>query len=339
LKRIVYILLVIVFFCTNANGQEIVLSQQYLSSQFLSPAAVGGGDAQQRIQTNYRSQMFDGNNQNRTIVIGWDTRLKRKDPDLKNYLGIGAQIMSDQLMDGLLQTNHLTINMAYHLFLDDDDHTNLSMGLGGTFSQTSVDKSKLRFGDQYDEVSGEFKGYNTSFENLKPFPYRVSANAGMLYTRHFTESFFQVSLNAFYYGMPEVTYSNLNEASKMRATFFANFEHSFNGYATYLLHASYNNRLNNGDITRQVMVGGAVGLPILYQPDQIKRIYFGCFYRLSDAVVPTISLMMDNYHFGISYDFYNNAISGASLRQNGFEISLSKSFGARRNDFLKTLFD
>jgi hypothetical protein len=49
--------------------------------------------------------------------------------------------------------------------------------------------------------------------------------------------------------------------------------------------------------------------------------------------------MMDNYHFGISYDFYNNAISGANLRQNGFEITLSKSFGARRNDFLKTLFD
>ena len=49
--------------------------------------------------------------------------------------------------------------------------------------------------------------------------------------------------------------------------------------------------------------------------------------------------MMDSYIFGLSYDIYNNDLSGASLKQNGFELSLSKSFGKKRNEFLRTIFD
>jgi hypothetical protein len=49
--------------------------------------------------------------------------------------------------------------------------------------------------------------------------------------------------------------------------------------------------------------------------------------------------MMDGYVFGISYDVYNTDITGARLKLNSFEISLSKSFGKKRNEWMRTIFD
>jgi hypothetical protein len=96
------------------------LSQLYTSAQFLSPASVGNGIYQNRVQSNYRSQMLAGNQLYKTIVVGWDGRYKNKNEDVVNYLGIGGQIISDQVMNGVLQTNYATLNAAYHLFFDED---------------------------------------------------------------------------------------------------------------------------------------------------------------------------------------------------------------------------
>jgi len=78
------------------------LSQWFTSAQFLSPASVGNGVYNSRIQSNYRSQMLAGNQLYKTIVIGWDGRYKNKNEDVVNYLGIGGQIISDQIMEGVL---------------------------------------------------------------------------------------------------------------------------------------------------------------------------------------------------------------------------------------------
>lgn len=336
-RGIIFFLFCVLYW--EVNAQDIILSQPYVASQFLSPATVGLGGYQNRVQTNYKSQMFDGNNQNRTIVLGWDSRFKKKDAYQKNFLGVGAQIMSDQMIGGLIQTNHVTLNLSYHLFLNDEDQSSLSLGLGGTFSNASVDKSKLRFGDQYDDLTGVFKGYNTSFENIKPFPYKISANTGLLYTSHTNKKFIQASANAFFYGMPEMTTSNLNEASKLKLGLFLNYEQLLGEFYTMAAHASYYNRLNNSDITRQVLTGVSIGLPFTHDVEEVKRFYVGAYYRIGDAIIPSIAILMNQYRFGLSYELYNNAITGASIRQNGFELTFSKSFGAKRNEFLRTIFD
>jgi hypothetical protein len=71
----------------------------------------------------------------------------------------------------------------------------LSLGIGATLTQTSLDKSKLRFNDQYDYRA--LLMYPT-LENLKPYPTAFTANAGALYTRHTENSFIpmQQILNA-----------------------------------------------------------------------------------------------------------------------------------------------
>ena len=66
------------------------MSQAHGASQFLSPATVGTGVFASRIQSNYRSQLFDGSSLFKTIVVGWDTKINNQNPDVRNYLGVGV---------------------------------------------------------------------------------------------------------------------------------------------------------------------------------------------------------------------------------------------------------
>ena len=51
------------------------------------------------------------------------------------------------------------------------------------------------------------------------------------------------------------------------------------------------------------------------------------------------NIMMDDYIFGMSYDIYNNGLSAAGIRSNSFELTFSKSFGKRKQELMRTLFD
>lgn len=339
MNKKIYISLIAILICTLAIGQDIILSQPYTASQFLSPASVGGGVYQQRIQANMRTQMFDGVNLSNSLVAGWDTRFRKKFEEQNNYFGIGTNIISDRLIGGLMQTNHFSVNLAYHLFLDEDNSNEIALGLGGTFSQTNLDKSKLIFNDSYDQFSGNYLGSSGDLINLKQFPYKISANTGILYTHQTTVQFFQISANAFFYGTPDLTTSTTTDATRLKAILYLNMEQVFNESNTFMVHASYDNRLNSGNLNRQLLAGAAISFPMTYDWEQVKRLYVGCMYRVGEAFVPSVSLMVNKYTFGLSYDVYTNNKTGASIKQNGFEISLSTSLGKRRNEFLKTIFD
>ena len=317
----------------KANAQEIVLSQPFAASQFLSPASVGNGVFDQRIQSNFRSQSIAGLNFAKTLVVGWDRKYNRRTDEQSNYLGIGGQIISEQLMNGLLNTNFITINSAYHLFLDGDDYSNLAIGLGITFAQSTLDRSKLRFGDMFDP-SGNLSG-NPSAEIFLSNPSRLSANTGLLYTRHSNDTYLQLSANGFFFAKPDMTNSPYNEAPGMRSTLFLNLEKYFNENYTYLIHGAFSSR----NKINSYVAGASISLPIKYEFDHDRRLYIGCFYRFKDAITPSVNIMMDNYIFGISYDIFSNDLAAAGIRSNSFEMTLSKSFGKRKKELMRTLFD
>ena len=315
------------------NAQEIILSQPFAAAQFLTPASVGNGVFDQRIQSNFISQSIGGSNIAKTIVVGWDRKYNRNAQDQSNYIGIGGQVISEQLEDGLINTNHITLNTAYHLFLDGDDYSNLAVGLGLTYSQTSLDRSKLRFGDMYD-LTGNLTGTPTA-EVFLSNPSRLSVNTGLLYTKHSNDTYFQISANGFFFAKPDVTNSPYIEAPGMRSTLFMNLEKYFNEDYTYLIHGAFSNRNKESSY----VLGGSVSIPIKYEFDHDRRLYLGCFYRYNQAITPSVNIMMDNYIFGLSYDINTNGLTAAGIRSNSFELTFSKSFGKRKQELMRTLFD
>ncbi|NQW42579.1 MAG: hypothetical protein HQ463_04005 [Bacteroidetes bacterium] len=121
----------------------------------------------------------------------------------------------------------------------------------------------------------------------------------------------------------------------MKSSAFFNFEKVLENGSTFMTHLSFSNK--NG--LNQAVVGGLYSFPFKDKTNKINRIYIGCFNRLDDALIPSVSIMMDKYTFGLSYDIYNNDLSGAKLKQNGFEIALSVSLGKKRNEWMRTIFD
>jgi len=77
LKLKAHILFLFLFVFFKARAQEIVLSQPFTAAQFLTPASVGNGVFDQRIQSNFRSQSIGGYNFAKTIVVGWDRKYNR----------------------------------------------------------------------------------------------------------------------------------------------------------------------------------------------------------------------------------------------------------------------
>jgi len=320
-------------FTSFVNAQDIVLSQPFMSGQFLSPASVGNGLYSRRIKGNLKAQMIDGNNLYQTIVVGMDTRFKSADENSKNYLGIGGQIVSDQVNNGLMQSNYIGLNLAYHIFLDKDLYKDFALGFGTIYAQTTLDKSKLFFGDQYDYAGGITS--NATMENLPPYPSEFSAIAGLLYTQHNEDAFIQTGGTASFFSKPNITYSITNSAPEYSYRFFANMELPLLNTYSIALHGN----MLHKKVRNQYFLGATIGAPIVRDDENLKRIYFGCFYRYKEAIVPTISFISNQYIFGMSYDIYNPKNNAANLRMSSIELTLSASFGRKKTNLFRTIFD
>lgn len=328
--------IIIIFFSCNTIAQEIDISMPFISSQFLSPANAGSGIHNSRVQGNMKSQFTGNANLFNTIIAGWDTRFNTKGESEKSAIGFGLQIMSDQLIGGALQTNYLTSNFSYRLYLDQDRSNNIAMGMGLSVAQTSYDQTKLTFGDMYNS-NGTQISFVSPNEVLNKRPTSYAVNTGLVFTRLVEETFFQLGANSFSYTMPELTggANKLTEATETRYNGFLNFERYLLGDFTFLIHGSYNLKGKE----RSYFAGGGIGAPLNYDLEFPKRIYFGASYRQNIAISPFIALMNVKYNFSISYDIYQSVATTAQLRQNGFEVSFSHFFGKKKAELFRSLLN
>ena len=77
----------------------------------------------------------------------------------------------------------------------------------------------------------------------------------------------------------------------MRSTLFLNLEKYFNDNYTYLIHGAFSSRNKENSY----VAGASVSLPILSNYDHDRRLYLGCFYRINNAYIPSVNIMMGDY--------------------------------------------
>ncbi len=333
MNKKVHILLLALIFLIKVNAQVIKFSQPFVGSQNMSPATTGDGLYKQRIQSNLKTQFIDGNNLYNSIIVGWDKKIIKEEEENKSYIGIGGQIISDRLMGGIVQNNYISLALAYHVTFDKNLYNSLSLGMSGVFSQTTLDKSNLLFGDQY-YTTGVPTGVGSQ-ENLKSFPSGFAVNTGLMFSRHSEELFLRLGANFSFSANPQVTYSSYNKSDGSIKALFFNAETRVLYDYTLMIYGSASDQNSN----QNVIYGGALSFPITSNWERIKRLYIGCSTRPGETIIPTFSLLLENYSFGISYDINNTSITGAQMKQNAFEISFSRSFGAKKPDRFRTLFD
>jgi hypothetical protein len=105
------------------------MSQSFVATNFFNPAAVGFGDNNQ-FQSFYRNQFSGVGDPFRTVGVGVDFALfKNEDNDYFNNFGLGLQGVSDQVLNGILQKNEITLSLANRVFLNRDRTSYLALGI------------------------------------------------------------------------------------------------------------------------------------------------------------------------------------------------------------------
>lgn len=323
MKQLLYILcLVGVSFISKA--QEITFSQQYALNQFLNPASVGSAFSKSRFTAIMRSQAIDGNKLNATYYAGFDLNY--------HQFSYGFNMLSDQIMSGAIQYNTFNFNISNKIFLDALQEKTLAIGLGATYTDVSLDKTKLIFADQYD-YRAKIVGGTAEYFNLAPS--KFSSDVGFVYKKHNQFNYFELGGAATFYSKALISVVTLNESNDIRYTGHVNFEKEITPGMTFALHAS--GMLKNSNSI--ILMGGAIGLPFFYEYENERRLYVGMNYRLKDALIPSIQIVNDAYSLGFSYDIYNNDMTQANLKPSAFELSFRKFFTRKSKEKLSSVFN
>jgi type IX secretion system PorP/SprF family membrane protein len=334
MHKIVHFILGVFFlsFAQDTCAQTPYSSQNFNLNNFFNPATSGFG-SNNKVQTIFRTQYEGVGSAYRTIGLAADFALVGKNNyDKNNLFGLGLQAVSEQVLDGILQTNAVTLSLANRLFLNETKTSSLSLGISSTLITRTIDASKLTFGDQFN--SGRL--FNaTSLEVINASPNKYSSNVGLLYTLSNEQTFLQFGGSLFYINRSATEQALEKFEQSYQTLAQINFEKRIWEYNTIAFHADYQNRIEN----EFIYAGAVFGIPMNAKEDNYDRFYIGCFYRTNDAIIPYVGLMYGKYKFGLSYDVYQTKMSLSSLRPQTIEFTISTNISHRVTDKLVGLFN
>jgi len=328
IKSILLSLIFILSILIVGQTQTPYNSQGFMSPQYFNPASVGFG-MNNRFQSFFRTQFIGVGQPFYTAGAGLDFGFLKTDDESANMLGYGVQIISDRVLNGILQTNAITNSLSYRVFFNEKKSTYFSLGIGFSVLTRTIDASQLTFGDQY--YSGRL--FNpSSLEAIKQFPTRYTTNTGFMFGYQSELCYLQLGGSAYYINRTTNALIQNDPNQTYQYSSLLNFEYQLENQNTLLFHADYQNRLEK----EFAYVGAAIGLPMNKDDN---RLYIGCFYRDKDAIVPYLGLIYNKYKMGISYDIYNNKFTASNLRPQTIEFQLTTTLSHRVSNNLRSLFD
>jgi type IX secretion system PorP/SprF family membrane protein len=332
-KIVHFILGVCLFtFAQEAYAQTPYSSQNFNLNNFFNPATSGFG-SNNKVQTIFRTQYEGVGSAYRTIGLAADVALLRKNSyDKNNLFGMGVQAVSEQVLDGVLQTNAITLSFANRLFFNESKTSSIALGISSTLITRTIDASKLTFGDQFN--SGRL--FNaSSLEVINSIPSKFSSNVGLLYTLSNEQTFFQFGGSLFYINRSSTEQALEKFEQSYQTIGQINFEKRVWENNTIAFHADYQNRVES----EFVYTGAVFSIPMNSKGENNDRFYIGCFYRTKDAIIPYVGLMYKKYKFGLSYDVYQSKMSLSSLRPQTIEFTISTNISHRVSDKLVGMFN
>ena len=304
-------------------AQDIHFAQFFNTPLLINPSLAGGDDGTFSGVLNYRDQWKSAGNAYQTFGLSLDGGLMKKLD--KGFLGIGASVYNDKQGDVSLSKLNAKLSVAYHTQISRQQYFNA--GVSGGIMQTSIDRSKMIWDDQYD---GD--GYNaglTSNEVLfKPNSVSPDFSIGANYLYKENE---YVGKKRFVLGAAIHNLISVNDAligERKRRDF------------RYVVHSEFSFPLRGSNIEIQpsgfVSLQGTqkeiyIGSKIRYELKEESKytsyakasaISFGVFARELKSIVAFAGLQLDKYNIGVSYDLNIGGYSVATNGKGGFEISI-----------------
>jgi type IX secretion system PorP/SprF family membrane protein len=292
--------LIVILVCLAAltKAQQLPMYSQYLTNDFILNPAIAGSKLYFPIQINSRTQ-WSGLG---TIAPKTNT-LSYHMPLAYDAIGIGAIIMQDET--GPYSQIGVSLSFAYHIQLDEDDVTRLSLGLSGLMTQHTLNQDDLAFHNPDPEFQGSYS---------KTVP--DASFGAYLYSRNF-------SLSASAHQLFESTFKE-----SVQDIFGDNSQ-----VRHYFAHASYRIDIHSDlAIEPSLLVKSTEVSPT--QLDINARViidnnyWAGLSLRSSESLVVMAGLNMGSLFLSYSYDYGISSLS--SVASSSHEISLGFNINDKR---------
>jgi type IX secretion system PorP/SprF family membrane protein len=318
--RILILLSLLLFFGAPGRAQDAEFSQFYANPLYLNPALAGTEDFY-RATVNYRNQWPGMDKGFVTYNAGYDQYIT------KLHGGIGVLLNMDNAGDGILKTTQAsliytyTLRANYNLFIN--------MALQGTFYQRSVDWEKLRFGDQFDLLSGQI---HVTDETPPDFTSRMvpDFSAGVVFG-YKSALFGGVAVN--HLTQPDLAfYSQYEDRLRMKMTAHLGINANLQGGSMLfdpVFWISPNVLYQQQGDFHQVNLGMyVVRIPM------VLGVWYRHNFENADAFIVLAGITYRNIKIGYSYDITLSQIK--SYTGGAHEISISWQYG--KEEKLRTIY-
>lgn len=309
----------------TASAQDIHFSQFYETSILRNPALTGVFAGDYKIGATYKSQWSSIANPYETAMISAETRFSVNE-DINDFISFGLLSYYDRAGSIRMQTVTVYPAVNYNKLINQEHSSYLSAGFTGGFVQRSYDASRATFNNQYQ--NNQFNADNpTGEQGFDPSITHFDLGAGISFSTNTginnqINYFFGVS--GYHFTRPNRSFYNselIRLGIKINVTGGITMpigeQASVQAYANYTQQSTY----------QEIIAGGLLGwssAPI--NSEEISfAIYGGLFYRLKDAVVPTVKIRMKTYTLGLSYDVNVSKLRVGSGMRGGYELTLFKT--------------
>ncbi len=335
----ILILVLVVVRSSIIIAQDVQFSQFYANPLYLNPALTGAHAGTYRVMTNYRDQ-WRGSIEQPFTTFSASGDLKFTIPNAggayskdNDFAAVGMMFYSDRVANIDYNTNNLSLFGAYHKLLSSENRQYLSVGLQLGIAQRGINYEDLTFGDQWNGATG----YTEATQETLPanslayndlgigLHYSMTKKSGQsLYLGASIQHWNRPNIS-FYNNDP--LYVNISETDRLDSKFSLhggasiplNNATSFQPRGIYLKQGQFSTFVVGSNIKYRIIDSDGVAL------------HLGAWLRGSDNLTtfqPTDIILSAGYEMngmliGFSYDAHLRKLSGSTLGQGMFELSIA----------------
>lgn len=293
-------------------AQDLHFTQTIQTPLLINPASTGVFDGWERASINHRNQWLGANTQFMSTAIAIDANFGKTYLNDQAHMGVGLMFFNDVGGDGSFGHQQGSVSLSGILPMGGYGHT-LSAGIQGGYGQRSVNVNNLTFMNQWDGTGFDPTLASGEGNIGNSFVY-LDASAGLFYmydggqnTFSRNNDFkFQFGISGYHLNAPELRFNTGVSEERMLRKFVAHTrviaeipgsvwsidasaaQFKQGGHYETILGALMRYRFENGTKITGLAHDAYVS--------------FGAYFRVKDALVPTVMIDWRGFQFGVSYD-------------------------------------
>jgi len=297
---------------------------------YVNPAFTGSADGDYRASAIFRNQWGSISNPYRTIGISFDARTNKN-------VALGINLLNQSAGDGGF--NYLTSSFSF-AYTGVKFGNNLSqhivMAMQGGIINRQVNRSKFKWGEQWDPITGYQEGRPTTETFSQTASTVLDLGAGVLYFDASPEKKFNPfgGFSIYHLNRPKDPIISMQGATlntiPVRYSIQGGLSYNLSERTRIVPHVMY--------MRQGTAAEGTIGVYGQINVNAETDFMVGGYYRVKDAVAPYVGIDYKNFVIGLSYDANASKLGSMTKNVNSFELSLSyiKRSGTRRLiDFIR----